>query len=124
MPTRFPLWIMVKIFWYGSGQQGLLTSGQAEILIRRLEATRNPTRAAAEMSDESGNGVIRPLRDNEKAPEFPGLSHAGFSRRNLQSQKMPPVGLEATLSRSRFMLKPPEFCGILVISTTLAITLF
>ena len=58
------------------------------------KATRNPTRAAAEMSDESGNGVIRPLRDNEKAPEFPGLSQAGFSRRNLQSQKMPPTGVE------------------------------
>ena len=59
------------------------------------KATRIPTRAAAEMSDESGNGVIRPLRDNEKAPEFPGLSQAGFSRRNLlQSQKMSPTGVE------------------------------
>ncbi len=60
------------------------------------KATRNPTRAAAEIGDETGNCVIRPLRENEKAPEFPGLSEAGFSFRNLQSQKVPPVGLEPT----------------------------
>ena len=57
------------------------------------KATRIPTRAGAEMSDETGNGIIRPLRDNEKAPEFPGPS---ASRRFLHNQSVPPVGLEPT----------------------------
>lgn len=35
---------------------------------------RIPTHAGAEMPDETGSGVIRSLRENEKAPEFPGLS--------------------------------------------------
>ncbi len=55
------------------------------------KATRNPTRAAAEISDETGTGVIRPLRDNEKAPEFPGPSAAC---RLLRNQSVPPQGLE------------------------------
>ena len=57
------------------------------------KATRIPTRAGAEMSDETRNGIIRPLRDHEKAPEFPGPS---ASRRFLHNQSVPPVGLEPT----------------------------
>lgn len=56
--------------------------------------TRIPTRTEAEMRDGTGNGVIRPLRDNEKAPENPGLSAADISFRNLHIQPVPRRGLE------------------------------
>ena len=55
------------------------------------KATHNQTHSAAEMSEPDGKPIIRPLRDNEKAPEFPGLSAAC---RLLHNQSVPPQGLE------------------------------
>ena len=60
------------------------------------KATQNPTQQATETADETGNGVIRPLRDNEKAPEFPGLSELVAHFRLLHIRSVPPVGLEPT----------------------------
>ena len=57
------------------------------------KATQNPTQSGAEISELVGKPVIRPLRDNEKAPEFPRLSAAC---RLLHNQSVPPVGLEPT----------------------------
>ncbi|MFM9959691.1 MAG: tyrosine-type recombinase/integrase [Planctomycetaceae bacterium] len=57
------------------------------------KATQNPTQSGTEMSESEGKPIIRPLRDNEKAPEFPGLSAAC---RFLHSSSVPPVGLEPT----------------------------
>ena len=61
------------------------------------KATQIPTQQAAEISDgagESGNYSKRLLRENEKAPEFPGLSAAGSSFRNLHNRTVPRRGLE------------------------------
>ncbi len=55
------------------------------------KATQNPTQKGTEISEPDGKPVIRPLRDNEKAPEFPGLSAAC---RLLHNQSVPPQGLE------------------------------
>ena len=41
------------------------------------KATQIPTQTGAEIGDINGKAVIRPLRENEKAPEFPGLSVPG-----------------------------------------------
>ncbi len=38
------------------------------------KATQIPTQTGAEKNEINGKPVIRPLRENEKAPEFPGLS--------------------------------------------------
>ena len=57
------------------------------------KATQNPTQSGTEMSESEGKPVIRPLRENEKAPEFPGLSAAC---RLLHNLPVPPVGLEPT----------------------------
>ena len=35
--------------------------------------TQNPTHSGTEMGEIQANSVVRPLRENEKAPEFPGL---------------------------------------------------
>ena len=36
--------------------------------------TQNPTQSGAEIGESNGITVIRPLLENEKAPEVPGLS--------------------------------------------------
>lgn len=53
-------------------------------------ATQNPT----ETADKCGKGVVRPLRENEKTPVFPGSSAADSSFRNLRIQSVPPQGAE------------------------------
>ena len=55
------------------------------------KATHNQTHSGAEISEPDGNVVVRPLRDNEKAPEFPGLSRP-FSSVNFMA--VPPTGVE------------------------------
>ena len=57
------------------------------------KATHNQTHSGAEIGETEGKAVIRPLRENEKGPEFPGLSAAC---RLLHSLPVPPVGLEPT----------------------------
>lgn len=55
------------------------------------EATQNPTQSGTEMGETDGKPVIRPLRENEKGPEFPGLS---ASCRLLHKIAVPPTGVE------------------------------
>ena len=55
------------------------------------KATHNQTHSAAEMSEPDGNAVVRPLRDNEKALEFPGHS---VSCRDMHNLTVPRRGLE------------------------------
>ncbi|MFM9960583.1 MAG: tyrosine-type recombinase/integrase [Planctomycetaceae bacterium] len=55
------------------------------------KATQNPTPSGTEMAESDGKPIIRPLREKEKAPEFPGLSAAGRSR---HIQSVPPQGAE------------------------------
>ena len=55
------------------------------------KATHNQTHSAAEISEPDGNAVIRPLHENEKAPEFPGLS---VSFRDMHNLTVPRRGLE------------------------------
>ena len=55
------------------------------------EATHNQTHSGAEIGEPDGNPVIRPLRQNEKGPEFPGLSRP-FSSVNFMA--VPPTGVE------------------------------
>ena len=55
------------------------------------KATQNPTQNGAESSPIEAKPVIRPLRENEKAPAFPGLSRP-FGL--LKNQAVPPAGFE------------------------------
>ncbi len=55
------------------------------------EATQIPTQKGTEMAEPDGKTVIRPLRENEKSPEFPGLS---VSCRLLHKKPVPPTGVE------------------------------
>ena len=57
--------------------------------------TQNPTQSGAEIGESDGITVIRPLRENEKAPEFPGLSRP-FSSVNFMA--VPPTGVEPVSS--------------------------
>ena len=43
------------------------------------------------MSEPDGKPVIRPIRENEKGPEFPGLSVSGTLQHKLS---VPPRGFE------------------------------
>jgi hypothetical protein len=54
------------------------------------EATQNPTQKGTEMGESDGKPAVRPLRENEKTPEFPGLSRP-FSSAN--KWEIPPTGL-------------------------------
>ena len=55
------------------------------------KATQNPTQNRAEIGQTAAKAVIRPLRDNEKGPEFPGLSRP-FS--SVGFMAVPPTGVE------------------------------
>ena len=55
------------------------------------KATHNQTHSAAEMSEPDGNAVVSPLRENEKGPEFPGLSATCTL---LHKMAVPPRGFE------------------------------
>ena len=55
------------------------------------KATHFPTRVPAEMFENDRKRVVRTLHENEKAPEFPGLSRP-FSSVNFMA--VPPTGVE------------------------------
>ncbi len=55
------------------------------------KATHNQTHSEAEILENDVNAVVRPLRENEKAPEFPGLS-SPFS--SVNGMVVPPTGVE------------------------------
>ena len=55
------------------------------------KATHFPTRVPAEMFENDRKRVVRTLHENEKAPEFPGLSWP-FSSVNFMA--VPPTGVE------------------------------
>jgi len=68
----------VAATWLGHTEE-IADAHYRQVLPSHFEkATRIPTRASAEIDEKgvkpSNDAVIRPLRENEKAPEFPGLS--------------------------------------------------
>lgn len=88
----FPLHVVTA--WIGNSEL-VATKHSLQVADEHFaKATQNPTQRAAEMRDDAGKGVIRPLRENENAPDFPGLSAAEVSFRNLHSRSVPRRGLE------------------------------
>ncbi len=64
----------VAAAWLGHTEE-IANAHYRQVLPSHFEkATRIPTRALSEMPETEGNSVVRPMRENEKAPEFPGLS--------------------------------------------------
>ena len=55
------------------------------------KAAQIPTQSGTEMTESEGKTVIRPLRENEKGPEFPGLS---TTCRMLRKKPVTRPGLE------------------------------
>ncbi len=97
LAETFPLHVVVA--WLGNSQ---LVAAKHYLQVTdehlaRATQTQNPnqthnqTHSAAEINELDGNRVIRPLRDNEKGPEFPGLS-VPFPLVN--SLPVPPTGVE------------------------------
>jgi len=92
LAETYPLHVVVA--WLGNSQ---LVAAKHYLQVTDehfAKATQIPTQQAAEIADDSGKGVIRPLRDNEKAPDFPGLSDAAVACRNLHNKTVPRRGLE------------------------------
>ena len=68
----FPLHVVTA--WLGNSQL-IAAKHYLQVTDEHFaKATHNQTHSAAEMSEPDGTSVMRPLRDNEKVPEFPGLS--------------------------------------------------
>ncbi len=89
----FPLHAVTT--WLGNSQ-AIAAKHYLQVTVAHFEkATRFPTRALSEMTEIEGTPVIRPLRENEKAPEFPGLSRP-FSSVNFMA--VPPTGVEPVSS--------------------------
>ena len=89
LAETFPLHVVVA--WLGNSQ---LVAAKHYLQVTDehfAKATHNQTHSGAEISEPDGYAVVHPLRDNEKAPEFPGLS---VSCRNLHNQTLPRRGLE------------------------------
>ena len=72
LTETFPLHVVTA--WLGNSQL-IAAKHYLQVTDSHFqEATQNPTQKGTEMSETDGNPVIRPLRENEKGPEFPGLS--------------------------------------------------
>ncbi len=92
LAETFPLHVVTA--WLGNSQ---LVAAKHYLQVtdeHYAKATQNPTQQATETADERGKGVVRPLRENEKPPVFPGSSATDSSFRNLHSRSVPPQGLE------------------------------
>ena len=89
LAETFPLHVVVS--WLGNSQL-IAAKHYLQVTDEHFaEATHNQTHSGAEIGEPDGNPVIRPLRQNEKAPEFPGLSRP-FSSVNFMA--VPPTGVE------------------------------
>ncbi len=89
LTETFPLHVVTA--WLGNSQ---LVAAKHYLRVTDShfqEATQNPTQKGTEMSETDGKPVIRPLRENEKGPEFPGLS---VSCTLLHKIAVPPRGFE------------------------------
>ena len=89
LAETYPLHVVVA--WLGNSQ---LVAAKHYLQVTDehfAKATHNQTHSGAEISEPDGNGVVRPLRDNEKTPEFPGLS---VSCRDMHNLTVPRRGLE------------------------------
>ena len=93
LAETYPLHVVVS--WLGNSQliaaKHYLQVTDDHFAQAIQNQTHNPTHSAAEMSELDGNTVIRPMRDNEKAPEFPGLS---VTCRNMHTSTVAEAGIE------------------------------
>ncbi len=89
LTETFPLHAVTT--WLGNSQ-AIAAKHYLQVTDAHFEkATRIPTRAPAEMVENVAKAVIRPLRENEKAPAFPGLS---VPFRIMHGTAVPPTGVE------------------------------
>ena len=89
LAETFPLHVVVA--WLGNSQ---LVAAKHYLQVTDehfAKATHNQTHSGAEISEPDGKPVIRPLRDNEKAPEFPGLS---VTCRDMHTSTVAEAGIE------------------------------
>ncbi len=89
LAETFPLHVVTA--WMGNSQ---LVAAKHYLQVTDqhfAKAIHNQTHSGAEISEPDGNSVVRPPRDNEKAPEFPGLS---VSCRDMHNPTVPRRGLE------------------------------
>ena len=89
LADKFPLHAVTA--WLGNSQ-AIAAKHDLQVTDAHFDEA---TRASAEMPEIEGTPVIRPLRENEKAPEFPGLSRP-FSSVNFMA--VPPTGVEPVSS--------------------------
>ena len=72
LTETFPLHVVTS--WLGNSQL-IAAKHYLQVTDSHFqEATQNPTQNSAEIVENDKKPVIRPLRENEKGPEFPGLS--------------------------------------------------
>ena len=73
-------WRLIVTAWLGNSQLIAakhylqVTDEHFAKASHNQKQTHNQTHSAAEINEMRGNGVVRLTRDNEKGPEFPGLS--------------------------------------------------
>ncbi len=95
LTETFPLHVVTT--WLGNSQLIAakhylqVTDEHFDKASHNPKATHNPTQSAAEINKMDGKPVIRPMRDNEKAPAFPGLS---VPFRHMHGMAVPPTGVE------------------------------
>ena len=91
LAETFPLHVVTA--WLGNSQL-IAAKHYLQVTDEHFQkATQNPTQNGAEIGQTEAKPIIRPARENEKAPAFPGLSHQFTS---VNNQTVPPVGLEPT----------------------------
>ena len=89
LTETFPLHVVTA--WLGNSQL-IAAKHYLQVTDSHFqEATQNPTQKGTEMSELDGKTVIRPICENEKGPEFPGLS---ASCTLLHKMAVPPRGFE------------------------------
>ena len=93
LADKFPLHAVTA--WLGNSQL-IAAKHYLQVTDEHFtQATQKQTHSGAEIGEPDRNPVIRPLRENEKAPEFPGLSRP-FSSVNFMA--VPPTGVEPVSS--------------------------
>ena len=74
--AEFLQWCALMVINVNSGFPMLRTQLEASCATQQITqaTTQNPTQSGAEIGESDGITVIRLLLENEKGPEFPGLS--------------------------------------------------
>lgn len=89
LAETFPLHVVTA--WLGNSQL-VAAKHYLQVTDEHFQkATQNPTQNGAESSPIEAKPIIRPLRENEKAPAFPGLSRPFSCMNNMA---VPPAGFE------------------------------